>query len=246
VLRHAAHRRDERLRLRESLDGARQDIRYALRSLGKSPGTTAVIVLTLALGIGLCTSIYSVVRGVVLHPIPFPHPHELLSVQLARQGGSGLPQYTDFRIWDAEVAPVADIAGYALGPRRVGYERGTVEAFSVRVTDGFFPVLRARPFLGRTLVPGDASVASEPAAVISHRLWQNLLAADPSAVGNPIHVGGRTYTLVGVLEPGQEFPAPVRRVDAARACARGGPIAASNGDWPAHARRNAGPGARRG
>jgi putative ABC transport system permease protein len=84
-----------------------------------------------------------------------------------------------------------------------------VEAFSIRVSDGFFGVLRARPHLGRTLLPGDASTASEPAAVISHRLWRNLLEADSSAIGRSIKVGGRTYSLVGVLEPGQQFPAPV-------------------------------------
>ena len=209
MLQRAARRREQRLRLRELLDAARQDLRYAVRSLGKTPGFTAVIVLTLALGIGLCTSIYSVVRGLILDPVPFPEPHQLLSVELSRQGSSGLPLYTDFLVWDSEVASVADIAGYALGPRTVGYERGTVEAFSVRVSDRFFGVLRAQPYLGRILVPSDASATSEPAAVISHRLWRDLLGVDSSAIGRSIRVGERTYSLVGVLEPGQAFPAPV-------------------------------------
>lgn len=209
TLQRAAQRREQRLQWREWLDGGRQDLRYAIRSLRKSPAVTAVIILTLALGIGLCTSIYSVVRGVILDPVPYPDPHQLLSVQLSRQSGSGKPLYRDYLAWNSERARDADVAAYAIGPRRIGYEQGTVEAFSVRVTDRFFGVLRARPLLGRTLVPSDASATSEPAAVISHRLWQNLLGSDSSAIGEPIRVGGRSYSLVGVLEPGQEFPAPV-------------------------------------
>jgi predicted permease len=209
LLQRAAQRRERHLRVRERVEGARQDVRYAVRSLGKSPGFTAVIILTLALGIGLCTSIYSVVRGVILDPIPFSEPHQLLSVEIATQSSAETPLYSDFRVWDAEVDRVVDVAAYTLGSHRIGYEHGTVEAFSIRVSNGFFGMLRARPHLGRTLVPSDASAASEPAAVISYRLWRNLLGADPSAVGRSIHVGGRTYSLVGVLEPGQEFPAPV-------------------------------------
>jgi predicted permease len=209
LLRRAAQRRERRLRVREWLEGLRQDVHYAVRSLGKSPGFTTVIVLTLALGIGLCTSIYSVVRGVILDPIPFPDSHQLLAVEIATQGSSGIPLYSDFLVWSAQTGRVADIAGYTLGSRRIGYEHRTVEAFSVRVTDDFFGVLRARPLLGRTLVPSDASAASEPAAVVSHHLWRDLLGADSAAVGRSLHVGGRTYSLVGVLEPGQEFPAPV-------------------------------------
>ncbi len=209
LLQRAAQRRERRLRVREWLDGARQDVRYAVRSLGKTPGFTAVIILTLALGIGLCTSMFSVVRGVILDPVPFPESHQLLSVQISTQSSAEIPLYSDFQVWDAEVGRVADVAAYTLGPHRIGYENGTVEAFSIRASDGFFGVLRARPHLGRTLVPGDAAATSEPAAVISYRLWRDLLGADPSAIGRPVHVGGRTYSLVGVLEPGQEFPAPV-------------------------------------
>jgi predicted permease len=209
LLQRAAQRRERRLHVWEWLDGARQDVRYAVRSLGKTPGFTAVIILTLALGIGLCTSIYTVVRGVILDPAPFPESHQLLSVEIAQQSSSGIPLFSDFRVWATELDRVADIAAYTLGPHRIGYEHRTVEAFSVRVSDGFFGVLRARPHLGRTLVPGDAFAASEPAAVISHRLWRDLLGADPSAIGKSIRSGGRTYSLVGVLEPGQEFPAPV-------------------------------------
>jgi len=209
LLQRAAQRRERHLRVREWFEGAGQDVRYGVRSLRKSPGFTAVITLTLALGIGLCTSTYAVVRGVILDPLPFPESHQLLSVEIAMQGSAEIPLYSDFREWASETAPIAEVAAYTLGSHRVGYEHGTVEAFSIRVSDGFFGVLRARPHVGRTLVPSDASAASEPAVVISHRLWQNLLGADPSAIGRSIHVGGQVYSLVGVLEPGQEFPAPV-------------------------------------
>lgn len=208
-LSRAARRRDERLRLRERLGAVRQDARYALRSLGRTPGLVAVIVLTLALGIGLCTSIYSVVRGVILDPVPFPEPRQLLSVELSGEGSPGIPLYSDFLVWEEEAAPVVDLAAYTLGSRRIGSGRATVEAFSVRVSGDFFGVLRARPHLGRTLVPADASAASDPAAVISHHLWRSLFGGDPSVVGRPVQVGGRTYALVGVLAPGQGFPAPV-------------------------------------
>lgn len=209
ALRRAARRRELRLRVRQKVDGARQDLRYATRSLARTPGMSAAIVLSLALGIGLCTSMYSIVRGVILDPVPFPEADRLLSVELSTQGGSSTPLYQDLMTWEREVGPVVDLAGFALGPRRIRYDRGTVETFSVRVTEDFFRVLRPQTHLGRALLPSDASVTSEPAAVISHRLWRSLLAADSAAIGRPIQLGQRTYSLVGVLEPGYEFPAPV-------------------------------------
>jgi hypothetical protein len=164
ILRRASQRRERRLHIRDWLFGAWQDVRYAGRSLGRTPGITLVIILTLALGIGLCTSIYSVVRGVILDPAPFPASQQLLSAQIATQSGSEIPLYNDFRVWDPEVGGIVDVAAYAFGPGRIGHEHGTVEAFSVRVSERFFGVLRARPHLGRTLSPADASAPRAPAA----------------------------------------------------------------------------------
>jgi putative ABC transport system permease protein len=208
-LGRAARLRERRLGVREWLDGARQDVRVSLRSLARTPGVTSVIVLTLALGIGLCTSIHAVVRGVILHPAPFPEPRQLFSVELASEGGAALPLLEDFEVWRAQAAPAAELAAYAIGANRVGSGEATVEAFSVRVSEEFFAALRPRAHLGRALLPADASHSDEPGVVISHRLWRDLLGGDPGAIGRPLRVGGRTYALAGVLEPGQEFPAAV-------------------------------------
>lgn len=208
-LRRAALRRERRLRVIDRLDGIRQDIRYSIRSLIKTPGVSAVIVLTLALGIGLCTSLYSVVRGVILDPVPFPEAHELLSIGLAGEGPASVPVYRSYEQWAPAVSSVVDLEGYALGPRRIEYNRGIAEGFSIRVTGGFFGLLGARPQLGRTLVPSDFAVGSEPVAIVSDRVWQSLLGSDPAAIGRQIEIGGEAYSLVGVMQPGHEFPAPV-------------------------------------
>lgn len=205
-LRRAASRRERRLRLMDRLDGIRQDIRYSIRSLIKTPGVTAVIVLTLALGIGLCTSLYSVVRGAILEPVPFPDPHELLSVGVSGEGRTSVPLYREYTQWAPAVSSVVDLEAYALGPRRIEYDRGIAEGFSIRVTGGFFRVLGAGPQLGRTLVPSDFAAGSEPVAVVSEHVWQSLLGSDPAAIGRKIEIGGESYSLVGVIKPGHDSP----------------------------------------
>ncbi len=114
----AARRRERRLGVREWIDGARQDVRVSLRSLARTPGVTAVTVLTLGLGIGLCTSIHAVVRGVIVHAAPFPEARSLFSVELATRDGAGLPPLTDFRLWREHSSTVADLAPALARPAR--------------------------------------------------------------------------------------------------------------------------------
>jgi putative ABC transport system permease protein len=210
IVQRAARRREERLRLREWLDSVRQDVSYGARQLVKNPGHTAAVVATLALGLGASVAIFSAGRAIVSHAIPFPESQRLFSVDMLAEDGFGrIPSYEDFGVWKAEVASVARLAGFTHGSEMVGNGNQTIYAWSLQVTPDFFPVLRPRTLLGRPLLPGDERADAAPAAVVSPRIWRELLGSDDDAVGKPIVVGGRMYTVVGVLASGQAFPAPI-------------------------------------
>jgi len=191
------------------LESVWRDTRLGIRSLARFPGTTAVIVLALALGIGASSAIYSVARVVSSRALPFPRAGELFSVQMSQGGGFLSPTYQEYLTWQRELDGTATLFAYAFGPYAIRGESGTIETFSVRVTGEFLSTLGARPLVGRILTESDTAPDAAPVAVISRRLWENFFASDSSAVGRLVRLGGDVYTLAGVLEHGQAFPAPV-------------------------------------
>jgi len=193
-----------------------RDLRHAFRSLLHTPAVTAVIVVTLALGIGLNTSIFSVVHGILLRPLDYPEPGRLmtvwetnpsLGVEQERVSGGN---FTDWR----EGAPgFEEMAAW----RRVGHVLGGVEeperVDSVDVTPSLFSLLRVAPAVGRTLDAGDAAADSEYLAVLSHGFWARRFGADPDVVDRTIVLDDEPYTVVGVMPPGFEFPPGDRDVE---------------------------------
>ncbi len=183
------------------------DLRYAGRGLLKSPGFTAVAVLTLALGIGANTAIFSVVDSVLLKPLPFQQPERLVQVFERTRGGLGTaspPNFTDWRSTSTafeEMGAYTGTAGALTGagePQRVA---------GAAVTGGFFPVLAEAPMLGRVITDADAVIGQDRVVVLSHGLWQRQFAADPRIVGRPVQLDGGDYTVIGVMPPGFEYPA---------------------------------------
>ena len=189
-----------------------QDIRYALRMLAKTPGFSAIAILTLALGIGANTAIFSVVYGVVLKPLPYRQPFQLVRVysEFPTFPNGGLrrfwispPEYLDLRrdstSWqtlDGWVDATAGVAGIA-EPIRV---------YASFVTGGLINTLGVSPILGRTISPSDDLPGATPTALISEGLWRRAFGSDPNIVGRDTMFNGRKRTIIGVMPKGFEFP----------------------------------------
>jgi putative ABC transport system permease protein len=195
------------------VNGLIQDLRYAARSLLKSPGFTVVAVLTLALGIGATTTIFSLVEGVLLRSLPFPDAGRLVLVTQiqdkyrgpGRLGSNG--PLSAFDRWRTAVGAFDGTAVYA--PQSVVLrERGPAEHVTAYAVDAaFFPLLGARPAAGRTFDAPDDTPGAAPVALVSHDFWTTRLAADPRAVGGSLTLDTTVYTVVGVMPAGFRYPA---------------------------------------
>lgn len=177
----------------------RADLRYAFRSFLKTPAVTSVIVLTLALGIGANTAIFTVIDAVLLRPLPYDAQEQLLRV---RRGSS----YPDMRDWIAQTSSFAGIGGFR--PQTFDYlAAGEAERLDgALVTGGLLRVLGAAPRAGRLLGPDDDRAGAERVAVVAARFWRNRLGADPAVVGRALRFNGVSYTVVGVVEQGFDLP----------------------------------------
>jgi predicted permease len=183
-----------------------KDVKYALRILGKSPGFAAVAVLTLALGIGANAAIFSVVNGVLLNPLPYPHPDRLVMVyESSAEFHRMSVAYLNFRDWQRESRSFAGMA--ILGD----YDFlliGNGEASRIngkRVSAGYFSVLGVRPSLGRGFLPKEDEPAANPVAVISGSFWKRHFGGAPDVLGRSLTINGKSYTIVGVLPEDFEF-----------------------------------------
>jgi putative ABC transport system permease protein len=185
------------------------DIRFGLRSLKSAPATTAIALLALALGIGANTAIFSVVNGVLLKPLPYPQPERLVILSSSNPK-AGFPRFSlsppDFDDLRGQNRSFEGLAALAMGSVNLT-GRGEPEVLDgAQVSADFFPVLRLRPFLGRTFRPDEDTVANHHVVLLSHGLWQRRFGADPKVVGQSLLLDGESYTVVGVAPPGFDFP----------------------------------------
>jgi putative ABC transport system permease protein len=188
-----------------------QDIRHALRSWTRTPGFTAVAVITLALGIGANSAIFSVVNAVLLRPLPYEEPHQL--VRLYEQGRSlglsedsvSLPNFSDWREQN-QVFQEMGAHDFAAGNLTAGEEPRRV-TYSL-VSPGLFDILRVPPLLGRTFLPAEDLSGSDNVVVLSHGFWRDQFGSDPLVLGNPLILHGVNYTVVGVMPASFAFPSP--------------------------------------
>jgi predicted permease len=182
-------------------------LRYGLRQLRLNPGFTAVAVLTLALGIGANTAIFSVMDGVVLSPLPYPEPDRLVIVALYNRTlkyATNL-SYLDFLDWQRNARSLEQIAAFM--PQDFDLTSpGTPEHVAgTEVSSSFFGTVRVKLALGRDFSPQEDRHGGAPAVIISNRLWRDRFAGNPTALGKPITLSGVDYTVVGVLPPGFRF-----------------------------------------
>ena len=188
------------------------DLRYALRILLKAPGFTAVAVLTLALGIGANTAIFSVVNAVVLRPLPYPHPERLVRGTWQLESGE-IDAVTPlvFEYWKDHTRAFESVAGYS-GINSGFNLAGGTEPERVRglqVSEGFFRVLGVEPAIGRGFLEEEDRPNAQPVVVMSDGLWRTYFGSDPNLIGKEVQVNGRSRRVVGILPPTFQFEAPV-------------------------------------
>ena len=192
------------------------DLRYAIRSLSLARGFTVAVVLTLALGIGANTAIFSVVRGVLLRPLPHRDGDRLMYLRQSAEaaGAAGenvafsVPEIMDFR---SASKTLGGIAEYSPMTFTLEGEDDAVRMDVGLVTGNYFSVMGLSPVLGRAFGPSDDGTAAAPVMMLTHAYWLKRFGGDPGVVGKSVRVGGKTVTIVGVLQPAPYFPA---RIDA--------------------------------
>jgi predicted permease len=182
------------------------DVCFGIRALWKHPGFAIVAVLTLALGIGANTAIFSVVEGVILAPLPYPQPDRLVLVQESRPNLAHLDiSYPDFQDWRRSVRSFQQMAALTWRDYDLTGPGASAHLDGMEITSGFFSTLGVKLALGRELSPSEDLPHGAPAAVISDRLWRDRFAASSQALGKSIVLDGAVFTVVGVLPPGFRF-----------------------------------------
>lgn len=185
------------------------DFRFALRSLRRAPGFALAVVLTLGLGIGATTAIFSVVRAVMLKPLPHEDGDRLVYLRQSVEGIGGenvlfsVPEILDFR---EQAGTLGGIAEYSEFDLILQEELDAVRIRVGLVTGNYFSVMGLRPVLGRLTTPDDDGTAVPPVMVLTHEYWQRRFGGDPGIVGRTVRVNDQAATVIGVVEPAPYFP----------------------------------------
>jgi putative ABC transport system permease protein len=180
-----------------------QDLRYALRQVWKSPGFTSIAAVTLALGIGANTAIFSVVNAVLLRPVPYPDSDRLLLLWSSAPA-QGLPRFSsspvDYRVWRSESHSFQNMGAFSNGGISMSLEGHAPEMLtSASITASLFPALGVQPILGRFFTDRNEQWGEHRVAILSYGLWERSFGSDPNVIGRQVHLGGEIYTIVGVM-----------------------------------------------
>ena len=187
-----------------------QDIRYGIRGLFKRPGFTAVAVITLALGIGANSAMFSAVNAVLLRPLSFPESERIVLVvgvnpqQGITDSNLSVPDFAD---WQNQNQVFEQMAGFVTGGSLLVNNEETERVRGTSATADFFPLFKTKAMLGRALQPDDAQKGHDDVVVLSYGLWQRRFGSDPGVVGSKVKVSGETVTVDGVMPPGFDYPA---------------------------------------
>jgi putative ABC transport system permease protein len=189
-----------------------QDVRYGWRGLRKNPGFTAVAVLVLALGIGANTAIFSVVNAVLLKPLPFDHPEQLVQLYHVPPQASfpGIPLFAvspaNFYDWRAQAHSFEAMSAYGFGRYTLTGSGQPITVPLVSSTYGLFSILRAEPLLGRGFLENEDQPGHDHEVLVSYSFWRDHLGANPAVVGTNLQLNGEAYAVIGVMRPEFEFP----------------------------------------
>jgi len=189
-----------------------QDLLQGLRMLAKSPGFAAVAVLTLALGIGANTAIFSVIDAALLRPLPYDRPDQLVNLSTLHLNGNPMVIAPDFRVWQEQSGVLDSIGAFGLGFN--GYSEGAnltgmgepVRVKVVPITEGFFRMLGVRPILGRGFANDEGQRGHERVALLSASVWRQQFGGDRDILNRIIHLDGTSYSIIGVMPAGLLYP----------------------------------------
>jgi predicted permease len=181
------------------LDEFLQDLRFAVRTLRKSPGFTAIAILTLALGIGANTSLFSVVNAVLLNPVPYPHPEQLVMVHESKPNfRTGSISYPNFRDWQHDNHSFSSMA-ISRGTSFTLTGLGDAEELRAQfISSDFFSLLSVQPVIGRFFAPGEDEIGAPPIVLVSANFWHRKLSGSTDVIGKTLNLDGKAYTIVGV------------------------------------------------
>jgi len=198
----------QRAHLRERMSSMGQDLRFALRQFRRSPSFAFIASLTLALGVGATTAIFSVVNGVILKPLPFNRPEQLVQLWGIDANGHHL-HFADptFDHLIAENHTLSAAAEYNTGDISLAMNGSASRVTASGVSKEFFRVLDVRPELGRAFAPEDQQKGSPMVLLISHGLWMRLFGGSPGVIGTTVRSGQTPVTVIGVMPAGTEYPA---------------------------------------
>ncbi|MDB4910317.1 MAG: permease [Gemmatimonadetes bacterium] len=191
------------------VDGVAADNKYAFRSLRRTPAFTAVVVITLALGIGANTAIFSVVRGVLLKPLPHRDGDRLLYLRHSMDGAGGgnvsfsVPEVNDFRAGAPSLGGIAEYSPWTLTLRT---DNDAVHIDVGLVTGNFFDVMGLSPILGRVTRASDDGAGAPPVMVLTYELWKSRFGGDSTIIGREVKLDGKTVTVIGVMQAAPFFP----------------------------------------
>src|SRR5580700_7378626 len=183
-----------------------QDLRYAIRMFRKSPGFAAIACLTLALGIGANTTLFSVVKGVLLNPLPYPHSEQLVTVYASTPGFEQGPLvYLNFLDWQRETRTFSSMALYRNQNYIVTFTAEAERLSGYMISADFFSTLGVQPVLGRTFRSEDDQLGAAPVVVLGGGLWARKFGSSPDVIGKSLTLNGTSYVVVGVIPAGFTF-----------------------------------------
>jgi predicted permease len=183
-----------------------QDIRYSFRMLAKNPGFAAIAILTLALGIGANTALFSVVNGVLLNPLAYPHSEQLVTVYGKTPGFARAPiSYLNFLDWQRATRTFSSMALYRNEPYNLTGIGGAELVGGSMISAGFFPTLGVTPVLGRNFRTDDDRAGAAPVVMLGGGLWKRKFGSSPDVIGKSLALNGASYTIVGVVPPSFNF-----------------------------------------
>jgi len=182
------------------LDRLLQDLRFGVRMLAKSPGFTVVAILTLALGIGANTALFSVVNGVLFNPLPYPEPEQLVTLHESKPnfeaGSVSFPNFRDWRKENTTFSVMGISRGYSFSLTGAGEPEQVRSEF---ISTDFLPMLGVKPMIGRLFEEGEDEFGASPIVLISAGLWNRKFRNAPDVIGKGLTLDGRSYTIVGVV-----------------------------------------------
>jgi putative ABC transport system permease protein len=179
-----------------------KDLRYGARSLSRTPGFTALAAITLALGIGANTAIFSVVNAILLQPLPYKDPGRLVTLLHSGSDPVAVANYIDWRDQSRSFAAMGAADYWSPNVTGTGQPE---HLWGLKVTQSLMPMLGIEPLLGRLFRPGEDQPGSEHEVILSHRLWRRRFNSDVNIVGTPITLNGEAYTIIGVMPPEFQF-----------------------------------------